>query len=207
MFRYTIIALFVSTLLFASCNQPAADTKAKPDDKKPKASAAHSHDHDHGHDHDGHDHAPIDAAACVLVPVGENGASGIVRFKKSGDKIAITGTVKGLTPGKHGFHIHEFGDVSDTAKGESAGGHFNPFGHQHGKPGDIERHAGDFGNIEADANGDAKIEFEDKVIEMGDEHSIIGRSLVVHAGEDKFTQPTGDAGPRVAVGVIGIAKP
>jgi len=91
--------------------------------------------------------------------------------------------------------------------GPRGGGHFNPTHKLHGRPTDIERHEGDFGNILADEHGVAKIDVLDRVAELNGPHSIIGRGLVVHVKEDVFTQPVGDAGARVAVGVIGIAQP
>lgn len=159
-------------------------------------------------------HAEDDAhqvthAICVLRAVGKSEVSGTIRFDRQGEKLHITGTVKGLSPGKHGFHVHEFGDLSDSETGKSAGGHFNPTGapHGHQKSDNKERHAGDFGNIEAGADGVAKIDFSDSVASLHGDHSIVGRGVVVHADEDKFTQPTGDAGGRVAFGVIGVANP
>src|SRR5690606_13970702 len=85
-----------------------------------------------------------------------NKVRGTLRFKQKGDTCIITGQVRNLTPGKHGFHIHEFGDLS-SPDGTAAGGHYNPDGHKHGGPDDKERHVGDLGNIEADANGVAKV--------------------------------------------------
>lgn len=160
-------------------------------------------------DEDGHhaDEHKVDHAVCVLHAVGDSGVSGTILFDREGDALRVSGTVKGLSPGKHGFHIHEFGDLRDMQKGLSTGGHFNPTGSDHGHREGDERHAGDFGNIEADADGVAKIDFTDKVASINGEHSIIGHGVVVHADEDKFTQPTGDAGGRVAIGIVGIAKP
>lgn len=147
----------------------------------------------------------IQSAICVLQPVGESGVTGEIRMQPTDDGVRIHGSVKGLSPGKHGFHVHEFGDVSDTQEGSSAGGHFNPSNQEHGHREDEKRHAGDFGNIEADAQGVAKIDFVDPIVQLNGSDSVVGRAIVVHASEDKFTQPSGDAGPRVAFGVIGIA--
>lgn len=163
-----------------------------------------THADDDGHHADEH---KVDHAVCVLQAVGDSGVSGTILFDRQGDSLRVTGTVKGLSPGKHGFHIHEYGDLRDMEKGLSTGGHFNPTGSDHGhREGDV-RHAGDFGNIEAGADGVAKIDFVDKIASINGEHSIIGHGVVVHADEDKFTQPTGDAGGRIAIGVVGIAKP
>lgn len=141
-------------------------------------------------------------AVCTLEPVGDSGVEGTVNFTQEGDTVTVTGEVTGLQPGKHGFHVHEKGDLSDKETGKSAGGHFNPTGQKHGKPSDAERHVGDLGNITADDEGVAKIDIQDKVISLHGENTIIGKSIVVHAGEDVFTQPTGDAGARSAFGVI-----
>lgn len=148
-------------------------------------------------------------AVCVLQPVGKNDVSGTIRFERQGEQLYVTGTVKGLSPGNHGFHVHEFGDLRDSQTGNSAGGHFNPTGAPHGhQQGDAkERHAGDFGNIEAGDDGVAHIDFSDNIATLHGEASIIGHGIVIHAAEDKFTQPSGDAGPRVAFGVIGVANP
>ena len=159
-------------------------------------------------DHHGGDAEHNHVAVCVLLPTIGNNVTGIIKFAEEDGKIHITGTVRGLTPGKHGFHVHEYGDISGLKDGKSTGGHFSPGGHQHGKPSDdaSERHIGDLGNIEAGEDGVAQIDMMDEVIEIHGEDSIVGRGIVVHADEDKFTQPTGDAGGRVAIGVIGIAK-
>jgi Cu-Zn family superoxide dismutase len=145
-------------------------------------------------------------AVCVLHPTEGNDVSGIITFKKTTKGIKVVADVSGLNPGKHGFHVHEFGDCS-ASDGTSAGGHFNPENLKHGAPTDVERHVGDLGNLEADADGNAHYERTDTFIALSGPHSIIGRAIIVHAGEDDLTsQPTGAAGVRVACGVIGIAK-
>lgn len=145
-------------------------------------------------------------AVCVLHPTEGNDVSGTVTFTKTAEGIKVVADVTDLTPGKHGFHVHEFGDCS-AADGTSAGGHFNPEGTKHGAPTDVERHVGDLGNLEADAEGNAHYERTDTFLALSGPHSIIGRAMILHAGEDDLTsQPTGAAGARVACGVIGIAK-
>jgi superoxide dismutase, Cu-Zn family len=146
-------------------------------------------------------------AIAVLHPTAGNSVTGSVSFSKSGDEIKVVADITGLTPGKHGFHIHEFGDCSST-DGNSAGGHFNPTHKAHGAPDGSDRHAGDLGNIEADASGKAHLEWSDKVMKLSGVDSIIGHAVIVHAkADDLKTQPTGDAGARLACGVIGVAKP
>lgn len=145
-------------------------------------------------------------AVCVLHPTEGNSVNGIVTFTKTAEGIKVIADVHGLTPARHGFHVHEFGDCS-APDGTSAGGHFNPEGTKHGAPTDVERHVGDLGNLEANEDGNAHYEWTDTFIALSGPHSIIGRGIIVHAGEDDLTsQPTGNAGARVACGVIGIAK-
>lgn len=146
-------------------------------------------------------------AIAVLHATSGSSVSGTVTFTASGDAVNIVADISGLTPGKHGFHIHEFGDCS-SPDGKSAGGHFNPGNHQHGAPDATDRHAGDLGNIEADASGKAHLEMTDKVMKLSGTDSIVGHAVIVHEkADDLKTQPTGDAGGRLGCGVIGIAKP
>jgi superoxide dismutase, Cu-Zn family len=146
-------------------------------------------------------------AIAVLHPTAGNTVTGSVTFTKSGDEIKVVADITGLTPGKHGFHIHEFGDCS-SSDGNSAGGHFNPTHKPHGAPDASDRHAGDLGNIEADASGKAHLEWSDKVMKLSGADSIIGHAVIVHEkADDLKTQPTGNAGGRLACGVIGVAKP
>lgn len=150
--------------------------------------------------------APVVKAVCVLYPTAGNTVTGTVIFTNTDAGVKVVADVAGLTPGKHGFHIHECGDCS-AADGSSAGGHFNPGKMNHGAPMDMTRHAGDMGNLEADATGKAHLEYIDTKMQLDGSASIIGRSMIVHAKEDDLkTQPTGNAGPRVACGVIGIGK-
>jgi Cu-Zn family superoxide dismutase len=141
-------------------------------------------------------------ANCVLHPTKGNKVEGIVSFTKVEGGVKIVAEVHNLTPGSHGFHIHEFGDCS-APDGMSAGGHFNPKGTKHGGPDSAERHAGDLGNLEADSDGVAHYERIDNVIQLDGPDTIVGRSVVVHSNADDFTsQPAGNAGSRVACGVI-----
>lgn len=149
---------------------------------------------------------PVSKAICVLHPTQGNNVQGVVTFTRTDSGIKVVADVEGLTEGKHGFHIHQYGDISNP-DGTSAGGHFNPDNKKHGAPTDAERHVGDLGNLEAGADGRAHYEWVDNEITFSGEHSIIGRAIIVHAGADDLTsQPTGAAGARVADGVIGIAK-
>jgi Cu-Zn family superoxide dismutase len=154
-----------------------------------------------------HQHAEIAKAIAVLHPTEGSKVMGKITFTKEKDGVRVSGEVTGLTPGKHGFHIHEFGDCS-APDATSAGSHFNPTGHPHAGPGVEKRHVGDLGNLEANDAGVAKVDFVDRQLKFEGSTSIIGRGVIVHAKPDDLTtQPTGDAGGRVACGVIGVAKP
>ena len=145
-------------------------------------------------------------AIAVLVPGNDSGVSGTVTFSVVDGGVRVQADVKGLTPGKHGFHVHQYGDLS-KADLTSSGGHFNPEGHDHAAPTAKMRHVGDLGNIEANADGEATYDRVDPELALSGEHSIIGRAVIIHAGTDDLkSQPTGDAGGRVAGGVIAIAK-
>jgi Cu-Zn family superoxide dismutase len=148
----------------------------------------------------------VTKAICVLYPTQGNNVSGTITFLQTDKGVKVVADLTGLSAGKHGFHIHEFGDCS-SSDGVSAGGHFNPEGKTHGAPMDMSRHMGDMGNIQADATGKAHLEYTDAKLMMNGPNSIIGRSIIVHKGEDDLkSQPAGNAGPRVACGVIGVAK-
>ena len=148
-------------------------------------------------------------AIAVLHPAGDSRVGGTVTFVEEADGVKVHAEITGLTPGKHGFHVHEFGDCSapDLA---SAGGHFNPTNSPHAGPDASERHEGDMGNIEADASGKATLDYLDhhvSILSAKDKESVLGRSVIVHAkADDLKTQPSGDAGGRIACGVIGVAK-
>ncbi|MDM7916745.1 MAG: superoxide dismutase family protein [Candidatus Eisenbacteria bacterium] len=155
------------------------------------------------------DGGSIDRAVAVLMPTEGNAIQGVIFFTQEGDSVHLQGEVRGFAPGTtHGFHIHEYGDLRDP-RGESAGGHYNPEGHPHAGPMAAMRHAGDFGNITAGGDGVAKIDWMLGGFSIsGPKNAILGRGVVVHANPDDLkSQPSGNAGPRVAVGVIGVANP
>ena len=156
-------------------------------------------------DEQGKDKPPT-KAICVMTPLSGSQVSGVVYFTQKGDEVEITGQIKGLTPGLHGFHVHEFGDMT-SKDGMSTGGHFNPEGKPHGGIHAKERHVGDLGNVTADANGVVTLNIKDKMIQLHGPHSILGRGLIIHAkADDEKTQPSGDAGGRIGGGVIGVAN-
>ncbi len=143
------------------------------------------------------------AAVATLETTKGNATSGSVNFVQKGAKVLVTAKVSGLSPGAHGFHIHEKGDCS-SGDGMSAGGHFNPQGKPHAAPTTPDRHAGDLPMLQANASGEATLTVEIDVITIGTGgNDIVGRAVIVHKDPDDFTtQPTGNSGARVACGVI-----
>jgi Cu-Zn family superoxide dismutase len=143
----------------------------------------------------------------VLHPTEGNEAHGWVSFADAEDGVQIEIHIEGLEPdSKHGLHIHQYGDCS-APDGTSAGGHYNPEGHDHGLPGQTDRHAGDLGNITADEGGVVHHGLVvDNITLAGLHNPIIGRGVILHAQPDTGAQPVGEAGARMACGVIGIAK-
>src|SRR5207302_3088270 len=100
-------------------------------------------------------------AICVMTPTKGSKVHGVVTFTRKGDAIEITGEITGLTPGKHGFHVHEYGDLNSD-DGMATGGHFNPDKKMHGSPHAKDRHVGDLGNVEADQSGTVRLRMTDK---------------------------------------------
>ena len=146
-------------------------------------------------------------ASAELQPTTGNATSGSATFTQVGDKVRLVANVSGLTPGQeHGFHVHEAGDCG-SGDGMSAKGHFNPYGKPHGNPASAERHAGDMLSLKADASGNAKVDtLLDVMSVKPGPASVVGRGLIVHANADDYkTQPTGNAGARLACGVINPA--
>lgn len=191
-FRLSLLATIGVFLLVSSCNSKDTSTKTLAHEE----STMISHD----------DSNAISKAVCVLTPTEGSNVKGLVTFTQTDAGLLIVADVEGLSEGKHGFHIHEFGDISKS-DGTSAGGHFNPEHKDHAGPQDEMRHAGDFGNIIADTDGNAHYERVDSLISFKGVNNIIGRSIIIHADEDDLvSQPTGDAGGRVAQGVIGIGE-
>jgi Cu-Zn family superoxide dismutase len=143
-------------------------------------------------------------ATAQLKPTKGNKTFGEATFEQVGNKVRVVVYVQGLKPGQeHGLHIHEVGDCS-SGDGMSTKGHFNPYGKPHGHQGSAERHAGDLPSLKAAKNGRAKVEADLDIITLTPgPASIIGRGLIVHADPDDYkTQPTGNAGARIACGVI-----
>lgn len=143
------------------------------------------------------------AAQAVLRSQAGYEVAGTVRFEQIGDQISITAGLSGLPPGQHGFHVHEMGDCSHP-EFETAGDHFNPTGNDHGGPQSAAHHAGDLGNITAGEDGTVGYTLDTARITLREgATSVLGRAIVVHRDTDQFdVQPDGNAGPRIACGVI-----
>jgi Cu-Zn family superoxide dismutase len=150
---------------------------------------------------------PITKAVAILIHTKGSQVEGRATFTHSNGTTHVHAEVSGLTPGDHGFHIHEYGVWSED--GMAAGSHYDPTMTKHHAGIDTpKRHIGDLGNITANANGNATLDLDDPSLTFHGPTSILGRGLVVHEkADDLKTQPTGNAGGRLAVGVIGVAKP
>ena len=149
-------------------------------------------------------------AVCVIQ---DSEIKGHILFRefKEQKKTAIILRLTGVPPGEHGFHIHQSGDLREGCNSLCA--HFNPYNKNHGGPKDKERHVGDLGNIEPDSNGEVNKTIYDKLIKLSGKNSIIGRSVVIHEDRDDLGRggnaeslKTGNAGKRIACGVIGLSK-
>ncbi|KAJ7134689.1 Cu/Zn superoxide dismutase [Mycena epipterygia] len=154
---------------------------------------------------------PALVTKAVVVLKGDSKVTGTVTFEQKNGVTTVTGDLKNLDPlASRGFHIHQFGDVSDGCS--STGSHFNPYAKNHGAPSATERHVGDLGNIQTDEFGSASFKFEDRLISLNGPLSIVGRAVVLHAGTDDLGKnpndpeslKTGNAGARSACGVIGL---
>lgn len=148
--------------------------------------------------------APTAKAQATVSSLAKSKVKGDVKFEAAGEDVKVIVNLTGLKANqKHGFHIHEFGNCS-AKDGSSAGGHLNPLKAMHAAPTDEHRHLGDLGNITADAKGNAQVEVLAAKTRLSE---ILGRAVVVHAKEDDLkSQPAGEAGDRVACGVIGLTQ-
>lgn len=194
------IGLFTATLmgLAGCCGERCGSDKEK--------TVAGAYDHDAAKVTET---CPAPAAlVAVMQPTKGNQVAGKVHFTDVEGGLRVVADISGLTPSsKHAFHLHEFGDVS-AEDGSAAGGHYNPGKHPHGGPDSEHRHAGDLGNLIADASGNAHYDLVIKDLSLCcGAVPVIGRSVIIHAKEDDLTsQPAGNAGPRIAQGVIGASK-
>jgi Cu-Zn family superoxide dismutase len=143
------------------------------------------------------------SASVTLSPTSGSNASGTVTFRQKAEgSVDVTAHLTGVPPGVHGFHVHDKADCGDN--GNAAGGHYNPAGVAHGAPSADPHHAGDFGNVTADAAGvvDAKFNTRSITVAPG-ANTVVGHAVILHANPDDLaTQPSGNAGPRIACGVV-----
>ncbi|KAL6733535.1 hypothetical protein Aduo_004177 [Ancylostoma duodenale] len=159
----------------------------------------------------------VECERAVAVLKGNNGVTGTVWFlqRRAGGPIRVKVDVRGLRPNsRHGFHVHQLGDLTNGCT--SAGPHYNPGNNNHGGPTDPIRHVGDLGNIVSNSRGIARVWLRDNQVMIDGMKSVIGRAVVVHANVDDLGRGTGaqreeslrtgNAGPRLACGVIGIAS-
>lgn len=180
-------------------------------------------DHDgHGHDDEHNAFGEASKAVCVLSPtIGSElkEVNGVVTLTQTKDGLLIEAEVTGLKPdSKHGFHIHQWGNITDTESGKAAGEHYNPDNLPHSLPGEGHAHgdtivhmtgghAGALGNLETDSEGKATFSKTFENITLTGDNPVLGRSFVVHIDEDDGKGESGNAGARVSQGVIGIADP
>ena len=146
-------------------------------------------------------------ARATLSPTSGNTAQGTVEFRQMRDgAVKVDVSLTNVPAGARGFHVHEFGSCADN--GNAAGGHFNPTNMPHASPEAASHHAGDFGNIEVSANGEVRTTFNTRAITVTDgPRSVVGKAVIVHAKRDDLvSQPTGDAGARIACGVIELQQ-
>ena len=151
-----------------------------------------------------HSRQPMGMA--MLHPAGAQTARGMVHFQDAGDQgVEVKVDLAGVPAGVHGFHVHEKGDCGNN--GQNAGGHFNPTGMIHGAPDAASHHAGDFGNVTADDKGEVHTTFMTHSISLkeGQSNNVLGHAIVLHANPDDLTsQPAGNAGARIACGVVEV---
>jgi Cu-Zn family superoxide dismutase len=155
-----------------------------------------------------HADGSVAKAEAQLIPTTktESKVKGTIYFIKTDKGMHVQGEITGLTPGEHGFHVHEFGVWSPD--GMATGGHFNPSKAAHSSHESPKRHVGDLGNVKADEHGKALIDLDDDQLSFEGPHCILGRGLVVHEkADDLKSQPAGNAGGRLAVAIIGVARP
>ncbi len=144
---------------------------------------------------------PAGITATLAPTSADSKAKGNLKFAQTANGVVVSGTVEGLTPGWHAFHVHEKGSCADA--GNAAGGHWNPTHKAHGMHGAGEHHVGDMPPLFADAKGVASIDITSQTLALSGANSIIGKAVIVHANDDDYSaQPAGNAGARIACGII-----
>lgn len=213
--RLALSSVVLALPLASSCatTSSAADTAAA-DAHAGHHDAGH-HDvghHEAGHHEAGHGQEQADArstpperapdAVATIESRSGSQVTGMVKFFEDGGSVRVVADLAGLAPGTHGFHLHEVGDCS-APDASSAKAHWNPGGTAHGAPSTAQHHAGDLGNLEADAQGRAHLDATTTSFGVAREPSALGRAVIVHEKADDLTsQPAGNAGPRQGCGVV-----
>ncbi len=152
--------------------------------------------------------APEKTAVAVLESRSDSHVTGKATFREANGKVTLNLEIDGAEPGTHAVHLHEKGDCS-APDGASAGGHWNPTHENHGKWGTAPFHRADIGNVEVGADGKGSLTMTTDLWSIGGtpETDVVGKAIIVHAKADDFTtQPTGNAGGRVACGVVAPAR-
>lgn len=203
--RITILsAILASALALGACGSSQESSSDESDMSSSSATAMHDAEHEAAHAAHAAEAAMQESATAVVRATSGHQIEGVVHFEQVADGVRVRATLHNLMPNStHGFHIHEVGDCS-APDGTSAGGHYNPEGHDHGGPDSADRHAGDLGNIESDSGGNATLDMTVSNVTLhGAMNPIVGRSVIVHEGNDDLvSQPTGAAGARIGCGVI-----
>ncbi len=199
-----LVVLLASTFTVMACG----GSKAAPDEQPVETAVDETEDAVEEVQDDVKERSNRVARAKMISGTGDS--LGEITFTEIDGVVQITGDIAGLGEGgSRGFHVHEFGKC-EGPDFMTAGGHFNPGGHQHGAPENAKdaRHAGDFGNIEIGDNGEATIDTKDKIISLNKgDNNIVGHALIIHVQQDDLTsQPTGDAGARAACGIIELVE-
>jgi superoxide dismutase, Cu-Zn family len=148
--------------------------------------------------------ASAGVAKAELKMVSGDKALGTMTFEQTDKTININGQFTGLKKGQYALYIHSKGDCSD--KGKKVGEHLNPTKVKHGPPASAQRHAGDFGNLTFDKDGNATFSMatDSVTLEPGRADSVLGRAVVIHARKDNAK---GSAGSAVACGVVQVEGP
>jgi Cu-Zn family superoxide dismutase len=152
--------------------------------------------------------SPPSASIAAAQLSGPGGATGVISFTAGADGVHVVARVEGAPAGVHGFHLHAGGSC-EAPDFKSAGDHFNPANMPHGAPNVSQHHAGDFGNIEVAADGTGHLDLvtADLSVSTGGANDVIGKAVILHGGKDDLTtQPSGNAGPRIACGVVQTAE-
>lgn len=202
--RHATLLILPAALMLAACQPQTTDEAATPSAAPAEAPATQAPPADPATAAPAAQ-AQATSASATLSPTEGNEVAGRLQFAAVDGGIRITGEVTGLPGGgEHGFHVHEHGDCS-APDATSAGSHFNPADSAHGRVGEGEHHAGDSDNITASDEGVATVDslLQGATLGDGGPGDIVGKAVIVHADPDDYTtQPTGNAGARLACGVI-----